>query len=99
MGANRMLQERAVLSWSQQLWKRRVLLEPGKSSEKPMFNAHLAISGASACLSPLHRTSSVMSGPAAQDQSEQGSWPYQYPCACTAVLLYMQGQMSSRGWL
>ena len=63
MGVDRMLQERAVLSWSQQLWKRRVLLEPGKSSEKPMFNAHLAVSGASACLAPLHRTI-----------FEQGSW-------------------------
>ena len=66
MGVNWMLQERAVLSWSQQLWKRRVLLEPGKSSEKPMFNAHLAISGASAHLAPLHRTS-----------FEQGPWPCQ----------------------
>ena len=51
-GVNRMLQERAVLSWSQHLYKRRVLLEPGKSSEKPMFNAHLAVSGASGCLAP-----------------------------------------------
>ena len=79
MGDDRILQERAVLSWSQQLWKRRVLLEPGKSSEKPMFNAHLAISGVKGmsgprCTGPLlNRVHGLTSD------------------ACPVVLLYMQG--------
>ncbi len=37
-------QERGVVAWSPQVWKRRILLDSAvKSSEKPWYNAHLAI--------------------------------------------------------
>ena len=35
-------QERGVVAWSPQVWKRRVLLE-SSGKEKPWYNAHLAI--------------------------------------------------------
>lgn len=39
-----MVQERGVVAWSPQVWKRKVLLDSStKSSEKPWYNAHLAI--------------------------------------------------------
>lgn len=39
-----MAQERGVVAWSPQVWKRKVLLDSStKSSEKPWYNAHLAI--------------------------------------------------------
>ncbi|KAL3157200.1 hypothetical protein ABBQ38_001439 [Trebouxia sp. C0009 RCD-2024] len=38
------LQERGVIAWSPQIWKRKVLLDSStKSSEKPWYNAHLAV--------------------------------------------------------
>ena len=42
-------QERGVVAWSPQVWKRRILLDSAvKSSEKPWYNAHLAITPVSA---------------------------------------------------
>lgn len=39
-----MAQERGVVAWSPQVWKRKVLLDSStKPSEKPWYNAHLAI--------------------------------------------------------
>ena len=53
-----MAQERGVVAWSPQVWKKKVLLDSStKSSEKPWYNAHLAITPVGASAAALHGSS------------------------------------------
>ena len=50
-----LFQERGVVAWSPQVWKRKVLLDSStKSSEKPWYNAHLALTPVRGSMTSLH---------------------------------------------
>jgi len=90
-------QERGVVAWSPQVWKRRILLDSAvKSSEKPWYNAHLAITPVCfwpSCTIHLNLLSALcLRGrvPAADTMPTQVSMPklacHAAPCPCSACI-------------